>query len=448
MYDIVICGAGVAGCSFARYTASKGLKVLLLDKKPKEKLGHDWWDAVTQEVFKDTQTAPPLPPERLNYSASIYTSPDGKTRMQVLSGKKFSIDRKLLAKRLLKIALEAGTEFQDKTKVLKPIVSEDRIRGVYIQDRNKEERDVSARLIVDATGIDAILRKQIPFESDFEKEIRREDTFILYREIRETTTSRNERIVRFGHHKGVSWISFRQKGLVDILAGTFNLPNHDNPKSIVKEYLEEYKEDIGDKIIRAGYGGIIPVRRCLDSFIANNFLLMGDSASQINPIDGSGVAASMYAGYYAAFSVVQAFKQNKPLDKKTLWNYNFTYKTKIGSDFAALDIIRLFLMGINDQEQDLNYLFKRGIIEARDIQRSNEQKSTFSTLKKLLKGIDRISLLKNLRKTIRLSKEAAAVYRDYPPEYDPSKFADWQKKLRAIYDEIPRPLEGRRSRPP
>jgi len=33
MYDIVICGAGVAGCSFARYTASKGLKVLLLDKK-------------------------------------------------------------------------------------------------------------------------------------------------------------------------------------------------------------------------------------------------------------------------------------------------------------------------------------------------------------------------------------------------------------------------------
>jgi electron-transferring-flavoprotein dehydrogenase len=437
MYDIIICGAGVAGCSFARYTASKGLKVLLLDKKPKEKLGHDWWDAVTQEVFKDTQTPPPLPPERLHYSASIYTSPDGKTRMQMLSGKKFSIDRKLLAKRLLKIALEAGTEFQDKTKVLKPIVSEDRIRGVYVQDRNKEERDVFARLIVDATGIDAILRKQIPFESDFEKEIRREDTFILYREIREATTSRNERIVRFGHHKGVSWISFRQKGLVDILAGIFNLPNHDNPKNIVKEYLEEYKEDIGDKIIRAGYVGIIPVRRCLDSFIANNFLLMGDSASQINPIDGSGVAASMYAGYYAAFSVVQAFKQNKPLDKKTLWNYNFTYKTKIGSDFVALDIIRLFLMGRNDQEQDLNYLFKRGIIEARDIQRSNEQKSTFSTLKKLLKGIDRISLLKNLRKTIRLSKEAAAVYRDYPPEYEPSKFADWQKKLRAIYDEIP-----------
>ena len=437
MYDIIICGAGVAGCSFARYTASQGLKVLLLDKNPKEKLGHDWWDAVTQEVFKDTQTPPPLPPERLNYSASIYTSPDGKNRMQVLSGKKYSIDRKLLAKRLLKIALEAGTEFQDKTKVLKPIVSEDRIRGVYIQDKNKEERNVSAKLIVDATGIDAVLRKQIPFESDFEKEIKRKDTFILYREIREAISSRNERIVRFGHHKGVSWISFRQKGLVDILAGTFNLPNHDNPKNIVKEYLQEYEEDIGERIVRAGYGGIIPVRRCLDSFIANNFLLMGDSASQINPIDGSGVAASMYAGYYAAFPVVQAFKQNIPLDKKALWNYNFTYKTKIGSDFVALDIIRLFLMGINDQEQDLNYLFKRGIIEARDIQRSNEQKSTFSTLKKLLKGIDRISLLKNLRKTIRLSKEAAAIYRDYSPEYEPLKFTEWQKKIRAIYDEIP-----------
>ena len=39
MYDIVICGAGVAGCSFARNAASKGLKVLLLDKILKKNLG-------------------------------------------------------------------------------------------------------------------------------------------------------------------------------------------------------------------------------------------------------------------------------------------------------------------------------------------------------------------------------------------------------------------------
>jgi digeranylgeranylglycerophospholipid reductase len=437
MYDIVICGAGVAGCSFARNAASKGLKVLLLDKNPKEKLGHDWWDAVEQKVFEDTQTPPPIRPERLDYGASIYTSPNGKTRMQVLTAKKYSVDRKLLAKRLLEMALEAGADFQENTKVLKPIVSGDKVSGIFIQDRSKMEREVSARLIVDATGIDATLRKQIPFETDFEKEIRKEDTFVLYREIREAITSRTERIVRFGHHKGVSWISFRQKGLVDILAGTCNLPNHDNPKDIVQEYLQDYKADIGDKIIRAGYGGIIPIRRCFDSFIADGFLIMGDSASQINPIDGSGIAASMYAGYYASFPVVQALKQSKPLNKKTLWNYNFTYKSKIGSEFAALDIIRLFLMGRKDQELDLNYLFRRGIIEARDLQRSGQQRNIFATLKKLIKGIDRISLLKNLKKTIRLSKEAAALYRDFPPEYKPSEFSNWQKKLRAIYNEIP-----------
>ena len=437
MYDIVICGAGVAGCSFARNAASKGLKVLLLDKNPKEKLGHDWWDAVEQKVFEDTQTPPPMPPERLDYSASIYTSPNGKTRMQVLTGKKYSVDRKLLAKRLLEMALEAGADFQENTKVLKPIVSGDKVCGIFIQDRRKMEREVSARLIVDATGIDATLRKQIPFETDFEKEIRKEDTFVLYREIREAITSRTERIVRFGHHKGISWISFRQKGLVDILAGTFNLPNHDNPKDIVKKYLQDYKADIGDKIIRAGYGGIIPIRRCFDSFIADGFLIMGDSASQINPIDGSGIAASMYAGYYACFPVVQALKQSKPLNKKTLWNYNFTYKTKIGSEFVALDIIRLFLMGRKDQELDLNYLFRRGIIEARDLQRSDQQRNIFAILKKLIKGIDRISLLKNLKKTIRLSKEAAALYRDFPPEYNPSEFSNWKKRLRAIYNEIP-----------
>jgi hypothetical protein len=45
--------------------------------------------------------------------------------------------------------------------------------------------------------------------------------------------------------------------------------------------------------------------------------------------------------------------------------------------------------------------------------------------------------LKNLKKTVRLSKEAAAVYQDYPSEYEPSEFADWQKKIRSIYNEIP-----------
>jgi len=437
MYDIIICGAGAAGCSFARHTASNGLKVLLLEKNPRVKLGHDWWDTVKQEVFEDTLTPPPVPPERLKYSASIYTSPDGTTRMQVTTGKKYSVDRKLFAKRLLAMAIEAGADFQDNTKVLRPKVSGDKVCGIFIQNSKSEEREISARLIVDATGIDATLRKQIPFETDFDKEIRKEDTFLLYREIREATASRTDRIVRFGHHKGVSWISFRQKGLVDILAGTLNLPNHTNPKDIVKEYLQDYKGDIGDKIIRAGYEGIIPVRRCFDSFIANNFLIMGDSACQNNPIDGSGVAASMYAGCYAALPVINAFKQDKPLDKKTLWNYNHTYKSKIGPKFVALDIIRLFLIGRDQQERDLNYLFKRRIIEATDFQKSNQKVSFFKSLKKLIRGLDRIFLLKKLKKTIHLSKEAAALYRDFPPEYKPSEFSNWQKKLRAIYEEIP-----------
>jgi len=394
MYDIIICGAGAAGCSFARHTASNGLKVLLLEKNPRVKLGHDWWDTVKQEVFEDTLTPPPVPPERLKYSASIYTSPDGTTRMQVTTGKKYSVDRKLFAKRLLAMAIEAGADFQDNTKVLRPKVSGDKAVSYTHLRAHETRHDLVCRLLL-------------------------------------------EKKKYFGHHKGVSWISFRQKGLVDILAGTLNLPNHTNPKDIVKEYLQDYKGDIGDKIIRAGYEGIIPVRRCFDSFIANNFLIMGDSACQNNPIDGSGVAASMYAGCYAALPVINAFKQDKPLDKKTLWSYNHTYKSKIGPKFVALDIIRLFLIGRDQQERDLNYLFKRRIIEATDFQKSNQKVSFFKSLKKLIRGLDRIFLLKKLKKTIHLSKEAAALYRDFPPEYKPSEFSNWQKKLRAIYEEIP-----------
>ncbi|MFX1511909.1 MAG: FAD-dependent oxidoreductase [Promethearchaeota archaeon] len=436
-FDVIVCGAGVAGCSFAHHVSKQGFNVLLLDQKPRENLGHDWWDAVNQVVFEETEINPPQPPERLNYGSSVYTSPNGKTQMYGTTPRKYSVDRKLFAQRLLKLAIEGGTKFRDRIKILKPEIKETGVIGVIIQNENNIEMNIKARLVVDATGVRATLRRQIPFETDFEKKIRKQDTFVLYREIREAITSRTDRIVRFGHHQGLSWISFRQKGLVDILAGTLDLPNHINPKDIVKGYLQDYKGEIGEKIIRAGYGGIIPIRRCLDSFIEDGFLVIGDSASQINPIDGSGIAASMYAAYYASNTVVQALKQKMVLTKETLWPYNYNYKTIVGSKFVALDIVRLFLMGRNDPEKDLNYLFGRGIVGARDLQGWGQKSSSFSTFKRLIKGLDQLPLLRELKRVKKLSKKATETYRAFPEQFSQESFEKWQNDLKDIFQQIP-----------
>ena len=51
MHDLVVVGAGCAGCVAARRTAERGFKVLLLDRSPRAELGHPWVNGVERTVF-------------------------------------------------------------------------------------------------------------------------------------------------------------------------------------------------------------------------------------------------------------------------------------------------------------------------------------------------------------------------------------------------------------
>jgi len=52
-FDVVIAGAGIAGCQLARDLGRLGHSVAIVERRERGHLGHDWWDSVALEVFPE-----------------------------------------------------------------------------------------------------------------------------------------------------------------------------------------------------------------------------------------------------------------------------------------------------------------------------------------------------------------------------------------------------------
>lgn len=440
--DVVIAGAGIAGCQAARDLALAGHSVVLLDRKPAEKLGHDWWDAIKVEVFDEVGIPRPERPELMNHCERTVMYPPLETMTVILSDPpgKLHIDRKLFAQRQLSLAKEAGARFMDKTPVKKPILENGRVAGVVAENEKGEPFEIKARLTIDASGLLGILRRQVSQNPLFPQYVDRQDTFVTYREIRERTSDSTESSAIFGINNGVTWINRAQDGLVDFFAGALNFPGRVNPTEVVREMIS--KQDDAGEVKRGGYGAPIPVRHCFDAFVAPGFMLCGDSACQCNPIDGSGMASSLRAAHLAAKTAHVALESGS-LEIKDLWPYVAAYKRTQGSVFVGFKAVQRFL--ISEPKTLLELLFSRGVISPKDFWGTGEakQESVVDKLNKLIKIIDHPRFAMRLVKAMGTAKELSAHFQEFPEEYIPSEVEKWSNKTKELFGRYPARYEDR-----
>jgi len=272
--------------------------------------------------------------------------------------------------------------------------------------------------VADATGFNASLRNKLGTIFNFETQIEPFDIVLTFRKYikRPKNYVGSEFKVFFGKYHGISWINSELPDLIDLFAGIPKLSAHKNPKEIVRELesmiLKNTDGPVDFTPIRANYGGIIPTRRCLDSFCGNGFLLMGDSACQVEPLNGSGIASGMLAGYLAAKTVNSIFEAGKEFTINNLWSYNYEWITNIGAQYASLDILRLFLLSIT--ENDVSFLIKHKIITESELRKSmigeTIRVSLLELIRKLFYGFSRMGLLLELNYAIRDADKIKKIY--------------------------------------
>ena len=189
-YDAIVVGAGTAGCLAAKTVAEKGLKVALIEKKPRAEIGEKiCGDALGEHhlTFLGLEKPSGGELEAKIDGLKIY-SPDENTVFTIADKdfKGYILNRHLFGQWLLKKATDKGAELQDNMNFRSPIIEKGAVVGVTAKNmKTGKVTEMRSKVVVDASGYFGMVRKQLPAELGLDRDLANEDVEACYREIRQ-----------------------------------------------------------------------------------------------------------------------------------------------------------------------------------------------------------------------------------------------------------------------
>jgi digeranylgeranylglycerophospholipid reductase len=443
-FDVIVVGAGTAGSMTARTAAKAGLNVCLLDSKPRAGIGEKvCGDAVGKHHFDRLGISYPKGDEvgtRIE-GIRIY-SPDVQTVFTVKSETYgFILNRRLFGQRLLNEAVDAGATLLDSTIAVKPEVRDSFVTGVTAKDTRKNSTArLQSKVVVDASGFTAILRKCLPPEIGIDLHVSNEDVEACYREIRQLKGADfNQKYCEIYLDQtqtpgGYQWIFPEGGNRVNIGLGVAMVRGFPNPKNQFYHEILPHST-IKDSTVVKGGSWCVPTRRPLDCMTGNGIAMVGDSACQVNPIHGGGIGPSMMGGSLAGRTIVKAIEKDD-VSRGGLWQYNVDYMKGYGAKQAGLDIFRLFLLKSIGNEE-INYGMKYKLITEDDLLKVSEGQNLKLRItdktKRAFYGLGKLQMLRRLRHAANLLNMMKTHYTNYPSSHE--GFEKWRKRTSMLMKE-------------
>jgi digeranylgeranylglycerophospholipid reductase len=418
-FDAVVVGAGTGGALTALTLAEKNAKVLLIDSKEEKLIGKKiCGDALGIHHIKNVGI--PFPPKEtfkgVLDTVRVY-SPSTKNFVNV-EGKGFALNRYKFGRWLLDMALDKGAELLPATRAEDIVFEDGRAEQLKIVDtKTKDSKYVKAKYFVDASGFICALRRQIPDTLGVDKEIRMSDVAILYREIRKVEKVEDLGIAKIfldqGTAPGGYWWYFPQdEHTLNIGIGIQGGKNI-NPKDAFTEILRRRTDLQKSEILDAG-GGVVSLRRSLYTLVAYNVLFVGDAAYTANPIHGGGIGPSMLTGRACGQAIINALN-NTEKEKEELWAANVNFVKMYGAKAASLDIFRIFLQALTNEEIEFGMAKKLITDEdVTDLGYGTADLSIKDKALKMLRGFSKPGVLKHLAETAKYMKSVKQEYNWYP----------------------------------
>jgi geranylgeranyl reductase family protein len=443
-FDVVVVGAGSAGCLAAKTVAEAGLRVCLLEAKRREDVGEKvCGDALGEHHFRTVGLDKPQGGEleKRIEGIRIY-SPDSETVFTIAHEDfvGYLLNRRLFGQWLLKQALDSGAVLFDSVQCSRPIVEKGFVSGVLAKNsKTGENVQFAGKVVVDASGFMGVVRRKIPPAMGIESEVDNEDVEACYREIRqlkqETEESKyceiylNQKITPGGY----MWIFPKGGARVNVGLGICMRRRFPNPKEQFCKHILTKPLFEGSLLLTSG-AWYDPTRRPFDSMVGNGVAVVGDAACLVNPIHGGGIGPSMLSGHLAGKTIVEALEKSA-MSREVLWPYNCRYMEMYGGKQASLDSFRLFLIASRDDE--LNYGMNYKLLTEEDVLKAglgdDFHLNVTETARRVFRGMRRVRFLNKLRLTVKMMKQIKAHYRNYPETVD--GFAKWKKQTETLFKE-------------
>lgn len=441
-FDVIVVGAGTAGCLAAKTTAEAGLKVCIVEHKNREEVGEKiCGDALGEHHFKTLGLEKPQGGELEKRIEGIKIYSPNLETVFTIAHEDFTgylLNRRLFGQWLLRKAAVAGAVLMDSTQFMEPVVEKHSVAGIIARDlKTGRNTRLQCKVVVDASGFMGVVRRRLPKDFGVDNEIANEDVEACYREIRQLKqeTKDTEYCEIYLNQKvtpgGYTWIFPKSGAKVNVGLGICMHTKFPNPKKQLYDHVLTRPLFEGSLLLTGG-AWYDPTRRPLDNMVSNGIAVIGDAACLVNPIHGGGIGPSMLSGHLIGKTIVEALEKNDA-SKEHLWPLNVRYNELYGAKQASLDIFRMLLLTSSDQ--DLNFGMNYELLKEEDVLKAglgDEFHLNISeTAKRVFKGLRNLRFLNKLRLTVKMMKQVRAHYKTYPET--PEDFEEWRRRTVSIF---------------
>lgn len=351
-FDVVVAGAGPAGCLLARDLARSGCSVALCDPRGPESLGRGVIVELEDGACEATGVEP-LRQDEIPYHGRAFRmlTPDGRRAFDVQGGLPATaiyLDR--FCRRLLERAVDAGVDFRPGWRAERPRVEGEAVTGARFA-APEGPVELSSRLLVDATGFAAALldRLELPGAElgDDPRDVvlagtrlSRVDPDEAARAVREGRQGDEEVwtwLGRLGNYSTELRHLSLERGLGYMLVGC----KADRRVELLGEALAAGLAGIG-AVGRPIHGADAHIRigHTRHRLAWDGFAVVGEAARMVVPATGSGVASSLLAASLLARIARVALKTGD-VTCAALHPWAANWHRHRGALQAGLDAIRI-----------------------------------------------------------------------------------------------------------
>lgn len=369
-FDVVVAGGGPGGSTVATLVAMQGHRVLLLEKEvfPRYQIGESLLPATVHGVCRILGVADELAnagfpikrggtfrwgarPEPWTFHFGISAKMTGSTSHA------YQVERAKFDQILLNNAKRKGVVVREGCSVNDVVEEGERVTGLRYTDPDGNEREVSARFVIDASGNKSRLYSHVGGTRNYSEFFRSLALFGYFEGGKRLAAPVSGNILSVAFDSGWFWYiplsdtltsvgavvrredadkiqGDREKALMDLIAEC----------PMISEYLSDATR------VTTGKYGELRVRKDYSyqqtTFWRPGMVLVGDAACFVDPVFSSGVHLATYSALLAARSINSVLAGD--LDEKTvLTEYEARYRREYGVFYEFL--VSFYQMNVNEE---------------------------------------------------------------------------------------------------
>ncbi|MEM3638199.1 MAG: NAD(P)/FAD-dependent oxidoreductase [Conexivisphaerales archaeon] len=350
-FDVVVIGAGPAGCSAAESAASKGMKVALLEQE----------DAVAMRVrtsgvtWQSDAEALGIPSELYHPIHSFrFFSPKGSSEISCSRDAACVLNVRALYQRLAENAADKGAEIFLGCRASKVVTNSEpeqtEITGVVSSERGGKSVEFGQDVLIDASGFHSFLTKQVEgvnawsrfgVGAEYEAYVDNldEDSWMLM-------------VGKQYSPAGYAWVFPLGKKRARIGVGIGKPDSDINPADWLDNLLSKRPgplADLGRIEPIEFHFGMVPNQGLRDWFVGNGYAMVGDAAGQVNPLVLEGIRFAIKYGRLCGESAADQLRTGKEYLSS---RYEATVKNEMKRRIETASKVQSRWLGLDDEGWD------------------------------------------------------------------------------------------------